>query len=267
MYLQVPVLIYSLFLSGIVLISGNIQVFLTILTAFILRILIYIYLIEKILIHPHEKVYKSYRILKPLISIGFPLLNFSLKLIFTQKFLSFALSKIISIGTLYILVNLIETVDHYERFTSFVIFWVFLANAFISFELFRFHHIQMNNFRSLPVNPWILILQTLLTILVLTLPEIVIIYQNYLSLVSFLFITEQIVLGLLVLLFLYAYLIFYNIDLTNFIIRIFWGSLIMVVFLLFDMPSWILMMLLFSGIYYLYSKGYYRFELVFDQIN
>jgi len=267
LYLQIPVVLYSVFLLIVALFNGQIIVPMVILTLSIIRFALYALILNRIFIFPIEKAYKhSFRFRIPAV-INFPIINFSLTQIFTQRLLSLILSKVISIGLLIISIILIETIDYYERFSALAIFMIFLANAFLSFDLFRFHNIDLNIFRSFPIKPWHFLIQTFSLMIILALPEIIIIYRNFLPITGAGFITMHIINGLLVLLFLYSYLLYFNIELKDYIMRIFWASIFMSMLLLFDIPVYLLLIILCSFTFYFYFKGYYSFEMVYNQKN
>ena len=214
---------------------------------------------------PVERSYKNpFRISLPS-CLNFPIINFSLRHIFLQRLLSFFLSKLMSIGVVLISIFLLQTVDIYSRFVSVTIFAVFVSNAFLPYDLFKFHHIDLNHFRSLPVRSWKFLVQTTAVIIVLTLPEIILIYRNYIMIVEAGFISIQIINGVVTLLLFYAYLLFFNIDLKTYIIRIFWGSLVVILMLLFDVPAYIVMIFLCSATFYFYFRGFYSFEVIYDK--
>jgi hypothetical protein len=199
--------------------------------------------------------------------INFPLVNFSIKRFFTQSSISFFLSKLFSISLLVVFIFLFGTIDHYDRFSRVAIMLVFIANAFLPYELFKFHHIDLNNFRNLPVKPLFILLQALVVLIILNLPEVVLIFRNFPRIIEPAYICVHIFNGLAISLFLYAYLIYFNSDLKTYISRIFWGSILIVLALLFGLPGYLLFILLCSGIFYFYFTGYYKFELVFNQVN
>jgi len=97
------------------------------------------------------------------------------------------------------------------------------------------------------------------------LPEIVLIYRNFAQIVEVGFISLHILNGMTMLLLLYAYLLYFNIDLNIYIIRIFWGSLIVVMLILFDVPAYMIIIILGTSTIYLYFKGFYSFEVIYDQ--
>jgi hypothetical protein len=181
--------------------------------------------------------------------------------------LSFILSKIVSFTVLFAGIYLMPTIDNYLRFTAFMIFITFLSNAFLSYDLFNFHHVDLNLFRSLPIQLRLFLLQTFILLIILTLPEIIIIYRNFSQIADAGFISLHILNGLATILLLYAYMLYYNINLKSFIIRIFWGSLILVMLLLFDVPAYILILILGTAAFYFYFRGFYSFEMIYDQIE
>ena len=166
-----------------------------------------------------------------------------------------------------VFILLIQTIDNYERFASVVITLIFISNAFLSYELFKFQNIDLNVFRNLPLKPLIILFQSLMIMIILNLPEILIIYRNFSDLISIWDLSMDVLNGLMVILFLFAYLVYYNIDLQQYITRIFWGSILLVLFLLFDFPSYLLFIAFSSASAYLYIRGYYTFETIYDQMN
>jgi hypothetical protein len=181
--------------------------------------------------------------------------------------LSLLLSKLLSIGLLLIFILLINTIDNYERFAAVILPITFISNAFIAYGLFRFLNIELNVFRNLPLRPAIVLFQVLVVMIILCLPEIIIIYRNFYDIIPVGSLSIHVFNGLSILLFLYAAQLYLNSDLQKFITRLFWGSIILVLILLFDFPS-ILMCIIFCTLsVYLYNKGYYSFETVFDQKN
>jgi len=264
-FLRLPVALYTFFLVIVAIIAGQYTVILILLLAAILRVSIYLKLIRKTLIWPHEKQYKRLPLFKMTGIRHLFILNFSLKQLFSQRLLSLLLSKMVSLGVLTILLVLIETVDYLQRFSAVVIFIAFLANIFISYDLFRFHHIDLNFFRSLPINPWNILAQTLFALVVLTMPEIVIIFRNFLTIIPMHILVWQILSGLLTLLFLYTYMVSGNLDLKMYLIRVFQGSILMILLLMYDIPAFLLVAGLSMGILFYFSRAYYRFETIFDQ--
>jgi hypothetical protein len=264
-YLHLPVIIYTLFLIIISIATGQIMVSAILIVLAFIRSLIYVMVFNRKLIYPVERSFTSQIRISLPTYLNFPIINFSLKHIFSQKLLSFLLSKLMSIGVLLISIFLLQTVDAYSRFVSFSIFLVFISNAFLSYDLFKFHHIDLSHFRSLPIQSKLFLVKTCILLIMLTLPEIIIIYRNFSQLVHAGFISLYIINGLMILLLLYAYLLYFKIDLKTYIIRIFWGSLILVFLLLFDVPAYILLIILGSATFYFYFRGFYSFEMIYDQ--
>jgi len=263
--LQIPVILYTLFLLGMSIIAGKFLVFSILIILTVVRIFLYAVILNRILIFPIERSFRNpFRLSLPS-KINYPIINFSLKHMLTQRFLSFILSKILSIAVLFAGIYLIPTIDNYSRFSAFVIFLIFLSNAFLSYDLFNFHHVDLNLFRSLPIQLRLFLLQTFILLIILTLPEIIIIYRNFSQIADAGFITLHVLNGLVTLILLYAYLLFQNIDLKAYIIRIFWGSLIVVMLLLFDVPVYILIIILVTATFYFYFNGFYSFEMIYDQ--
>ena len=175
------------------------------------------------------------------------------------------LSKLLSIGLLLMFILLIETIDNYDRFSAVILPLTFISNAFIAYGLFRFLNIELLVFRNLPLRPLIILLQVFVILFILCLPEIIIIYRNFFDIISIGNLSIHVLNALSILLFIYASLVYFNFDLQKFIIRLFWGSIILVLVLLFDFPP-ILMFILFSvSSVFIYSRGYYTFETVFGQ--
>ncbi len=267
LYLHIPVIAYSLFLLGMALASGQIPVSLVIIFGSIFKLAIFTFILYRFLLFPVEKKYnRIFRITLPGF-LNFPVIIFSIKHFFSKSFLSFLLSKTLSIGTLMVFILLIQTIDNYERFASVVITLIFISNAFLSYELFKFQNTDLNVFRNLPLKPWIILLQSLMIMIILNLPEILIIFRNFSSLISIWDLSMNVMNGLMVLLFLFAYLVYYNIDLQQYITRIFWGSILLVLLLLFDFPSYLFLTTFSLASAYLYIRGYYTFETVYNQMN
>lgn len=266
-YLQIPSIFYSFFLLITALVSARLQVSLFILLFMFFKFTLYTFIIHRALLFPLEKRYK--RLLRLTLPgfLNFPVIVFSLRHFFTKSFLSFVMSKILSIGTLFLFILIIQTIDNYERFASVVIMLVFISNAFISYELFKFQNIDLNVFRNLPLKPYIILFQSLLIMIILSLPEVLIVYRNFSSLIAVSDLSMNVMNGLMVLLFLFAYLLYYNIELRQYIARIFWGSILLILFLLFDFPSYLFFIAFGSASAYLYIKGYYNFESVYDQTD
>jgi len=263
LYLHIPVIAYSLFLLGMALVSGQIMVSIVIILGSIFKLAIFTFILFRFLLFPVEKKYNQiFRIALPGF-LNFPVIVFSIRHFFSKSFLSFFLSKTLSIGTLMVFILLIQTIDNYERFASVAITLIFISNAFLSYELFKFQNIDLNVFRNLPLKPLIILFQSLMIMIILNLPEILIIYRNFSGLISIWDLIMDVLNGLMVLLFLFAYLVFYHIGLQQYITRIFWGSILLVLFLLFDFPSYLLFIAFSSASAYLYMRGYYNFETVY----
>ena len=267
LYLHIPVMIYSIFLLGIAVLNEEMFILSVIIVFAVTRIFIYTLIINHIMIYPVERQYKGlYRLKLPAV-INFPIVNFSVKNFFTQKFVSFLLSKLFSIGILMVFIFLFDTIDNFNRFSRVSIALVFIANVFLSYDLFKFHNIDLHVFRNLPVKPSYILLQTLMILVILILPEIILIYKYFSRIIDPPNITIQIINGLSITLFLYAYLMYFSIDLKTYIMRIFWGSILLIMILLIDFPIYLLFILLCSGVFYFYFKGYYKFELIYNQVN
>lgn len=267
LYLNIPVIVYSLFLLVVALVSGQILISLLIVFGSIFKLILFTYIIYRFLLFPFEKNYnRIFRLTLPGF-LNFPVIAFSIRHFFSKNFLSFLLSKILSIGTLMVFILLIQTIDNYERFTSVIITLVFLSNAYLAYELFQFQNIDLNVFRNLPLKPWMILFQSLMIMITLNLPEIIIIYRNFSNLISIWDLSVNILNGLMVLLFLFAYLVYFDINLQQYITRIFWGSILIVILLLFDFSSYLLFMAFSTASAYLYIKGYYTFETIYDQKN
>ena len=265
LYLLIPVLLYSFFLLTIALASGNYVSGLIILLFTFIRILIYPLLLNRYIIHPRERRYHQLIRLKLPDYLNFSLILFSLRYFLSKNFLSLLLSKLLSIGLLLIFILLIETIDNYDRFVSVILPLAFISNAFIAYGLFRFLNIELYNFRNLPLNPGINLFQVFIVLVILCLPEIIIIYRNFFDLVNAGSLSIHVFNALSILLFIYASQVNFNFDLQKFIIRLFWGSIILVLILLFDFSSAIMSIIFSTLSVYLYRKGYYIFENVFDQ--
>ena len=265
LYLQVPVLLYSFFLLIIALTTGNFIAGLIILLFTLIRILFYSLLLNRYIIHPREKRYQQLIRLNLPEYLNFPVILFPLRHFFSRNFLSLLLSKLLSIGLLLIFILLVGTIDNYDRFAAVVLPLTFISNAFIAYGLFRFLNIELNVFRNLPLRPAIVLFQVLVVMIILCLPEITIIYRNFYDIIPVGSLGIHIINGLSILLFQYAAQVYFNIDLQKFIIRLFWGSIILVLILLFDFPSALMFIIFCALSFYLYRKGYYTFETVFDQ--
>jgi len=266
-YLHIPVLLYSFFMSSIALVSGQFIITATIIILAIVRIFAYSLLLNSYVAKPMEKKYHQLIQLNIPENLYFPLIVFSLRYFISKRFLSFLLSKGLSIGLLLICILLIETVDNYNRFSSVVIPIIFISNAFISYELFKFLNSDLVVFRNLPTKLGVTLFQIFTIIFILCLPEIVIMYRNFSDIISVGSLTIHILNGLMILLFLFAYPLYYNCDLEKYIIRLFWGSIILVLILLFDFPSILLCVVFCVSSIYLYTRGYYTFENVYKQIK
>jgi hypothetical protein len=267
LYLQVPVLLYSFFLLTIALTAGNFIAGLIILLFTLVRILFYSLLLNRYIIHPREKRYQQLIRLNLPDYLSFPVILFSLRHFFSKNFLSLLLSKLLSIGVLLIFILLIDTIDNYDRFSAVILPLTFISNAFIAYGLFRFLNIELNVFRNLPLHPPIILFQVFIVLIILCLPEILIIYRNFFDLITIGSLSIHIFNAVSILLFMYASLVYFNFDLQKFIIRLFWGSIILVLILLFDFPSTLMCLLFCVLSVYFNSKGYYTFETVFDQKN
>ena len=265
LYLLVPVLLYSFFLLSIALTTGNFIVGLIILFFTLTRILIYSIVLNRYIIHPLEKRYHHLIRLNLPGYLDFPVILFSLRQFFSRNFLSLLLSKLLSIGLLLIFILLIDTIDNYNRFAAVILPLTFISNAFIAYGLFRFLNIELNVFRNLPLQAPIVLFQVFIVLIILCLPEIIIIYRNFIDVVTAGSLSIHVLNALSILLFLYAAQVYFNFDLQKFIIRLFWGSIILVLILLFDFPSALMCIIFCALSVYLYSKGYYTFETVFDQ--
>jgi hypothetical protein len=267
LYLLVPVILYSLFLITIALSTYNYVTGLIILIFTLLRIFIYSHFLNRYIISPIEKGYQRLIHLSIPDYLNFPVILFSLRHFFSKNLLSLLLSKLLSIGLLFIFILLIDTIDYYNRFLAVILPLTFISNAFISYVLFRFLNIELNVFRNLPLRPANILLQVLFVLIILCLPEIIIIYRNFFDIIDTGTLSIHLINALSILLFLYASLVYFNFDLQKFIIRLFWGGIFIVMILLFDFPAAI-MCIIFSALsVYLYSKGYYTFETVFGQKN
>ena len=262
-YLHIPVIFYTLFLLCIALLAGKIIVLFVVLLLAAARFLLYTQILNRVILFPVEKQFKSFHAFSRPSIFYFPIANFSLKYIMSQRLLSLFLGKLLSLGMLFIFIFLIQTVDHYHRFSSIGILMVFIANAYLSFDLFSFHNLSLSIVRNLPIKPGLILVQTLLIMFILTLPEIVIIYKNFSQIIEAGFIAIHIINGLVLLLFLYAYLIYFNVDQRMYISQIFWGSIFVIMLMLFDFPVYLLILILCSCTFYFYFKGYYQFETLF----
>jgi hypothetical protein len=265
LYLLIPVLLYSLFLLIIALTTGNYISGLIILLFTFIRILIYSIILNRYIIHPLEKRYLQLIRLYLPDFLNFPIILFSLRHFFSKNFLSLLLSKLLSIGLLLIFILLIDTIDNYDRFSAVILPLTFISNAFIAYGIFRFLNIELNLFRNLPIRPPIVLFQVFITLIILCMPEIIIIYRNFFDVITAGSLSIHVLNALSILLFLYAAQVYFNFDLQKFIIRLFWGSIILVLILLFDFPSALMFIIFCALSFYLYRKGYYTFETVFDQ--
>jgi hypothetical protein len=162
---------------------------------------------------------------------------------------------------------IIGTVDYYDRFTAVAIFTVFIANTFLPYALFEFYNIDLNFFRNLPVKPGIILFQTVLILLILNLPEIIILHKNFSQIISSGLIALHVIVGLAALILLYAYLMYFNIDLKTYIIRIFWGSIFIYFLLLFDIPGYLLALVFLTLTIYFYFRGFYKFEMIYNHLK
>jgi len=264
LYLLVPVLLYSFFLLTIALTTGNFVAGLIILFFTLTRILIYSIVLNRYIIHPLEKRYHQLIQLNIPDYLNFPVILFSLRHFFSRNFFSLLLSKLLSFGLLLIFILLIDTIDNYDRFAAVVLPLTFISNAFIAYGLFRFLNIELNVFRNLPLRPVTTLFQVFMVLIILCLPEIIIIYRNFFDIIPTGSLSIHIFNALSILLFMYASLVYFNFDLQKFIIRLFWGSIVLVLILLFDFPPALMCMTFYALSVYLYSKGYYTFETVFD---
>jgi hypothetical protein len=263
--LLIPVLLYSFFLTTVALATGNYATGLIVLFFTLIRILMYSLLLNQYIIHPLEKKYRQVIRLNLPDYLNFPVILFSIRQFFSSNFLSLLLSKLLSIGLLLMFMLLIETIDNYDRFSSVILPLTFISNAFIAYGLFKFLNIELYVFRNLPLRPPFILLQVFIILTILCLPEIIIIYRNLFDIISAGSLSIHIVNALSILLFIYASLVYFNFDLQKFIIRLFWGSIILVLILLFDFLP-ILMCIIFSvSSVFIYTRGYYNFEIIFDQ--
>jgi hypothetical protein len=264
LYLQLPVLLYSFFLISMAFATGQYIIGLIILLLTIIKTLIYSLVLNKYCIHPVEKRYNQLVQFYLPDNLNYPVVMFSLRHFFSKNFLSLLLSKLLSIGLLMIFILLIETVENYDRFSAVVVPLTFISNAFISYELFKFINIDLAIFRNLPLRPGITLFQVFIVLFILCLPEVVIIYRNFHDVITLGSLSIHMLNGLSILLFLYAYQVYFNFDLQKYITHLFWGSIILVLILLFDLPSVFLCLLFCSISIYLYSRGYYTFETLYD---
>lgn len=266
-YLHIPVLLYSFFMISIALVSGQFLIPGIIIILAIARIFAYSLLLNRYIISPTEKKYHQLIQLNLPRNLKFSLIVFSLRYFFSARFLSFLLSKLLSIGLLLICVLLIQTVDNYNRFSSVVIPIIFISNAFISYELFKFLNGDLAIFRNLPTKLGVALFQIFIILFILSLPEMVIMYRNFSIIISLGNLTILVINGLMILLFLFTYPLYFNCDLQKYITRLFWGSIILVLILLFDFPSILLCLVFCAASVYLYIRGYYTFENVYEKIK
>jgi hypothetical protein len=96
------------------------------------------------------------------------------------------------------------------------------------------------------------------------LPEIVFIFKNFIDYISTDHLMAISISGIMILLFMYSVLTYYNFNLQDFMVRVFWGSLLLVFLFLFDLPIYLFL----SGVGFLalllYYKGYYKFEAIYN---
>ena len=266
-YLQLPVIVYTAFLLYVSLISDVPVVFLAILIFAFIRLVLYCLIVNRAIIFPVEKQFKTMSWLHLPSIPSLLLIKFSFRYIFQQKLLSFTISKVISIGILLLFYLISDTIDYYHRFSSVAIFTVFVANTLSPFLLFEFHNIDLNSFRSLPLKPYNLLFQTFIVLLILNLPEITILYKNFSKFISVGYIGLNVMMGIGFLLLWYTYLVYSKKNLQKYIIRIFWGSLLILFLLFFDVPVYLIVPVLLSLIFYLYFKGFYAFEMIYKEVK
>ena len=261
--LQLPVVIYTVFLIAVALYAMNIHTLLVIAIIGIIKIILYVRIMDRLLLFPREKRFKSPLYYRFPSWVSLPWVLLFLRYFIHEKFLSVLLTKIFSFLLLWISVILISTVDHYERFAAISISLVFLSNAFLSYNLFRLQYTDMNFLRNLPFRPLSIISQVLITLSILTLPEIIFTFRNFSQVLTTAMIAANILHGIALLIFLYGSQVYFHADLKSFIPRLFWGSLLLIILLLFDFPVYLLAVLLYILTLYFYFKGYYQFESVY----
>lgn len=263
-YLQLPVSIYSFFLMTIAIKNAHFIILILILTLWILRNALYVFYLNRRIIFPAEKKYISY--LKNFIPnrINSSFIMFSVKQIFIKKLFILTLTKIVSFLILYLCLFLLPTIDIYDRFLSIGISFAFIANTFLPYELFKYHHMHLHFIKNLPIHKSKILMQSGIVLLIFMLPEVIFIFRNFSDYIPFDYMVFLSISGIMILLFMYSILIYYIFSLQDFIIRIFWGSLLLVFLFLFDFPIYLFL----SGVgiltLLLYYKGYYKFEAIYN---
>jgi len=263
-YMQLPVSLYSFFLMIIAVKNGHFSILVLILSLWVIRNTFYVSYINHRIIFPAEKKYISY--IKNIIPnwINSSYIMFAVKHILVNKVFILSLTKLVSFLILYICIFLLPTIDIYNRFLSIGISFAFIANTFLPYELFKYHHIQLSFIKNLPLSKYKILVQTGIVLLIFLLPETVFIFKNFIDYISLFNLFIIILSGILILLLMYSILIYYNYNLQDFITRIFWGSLLLVFLFLFDFPTYLFLSLVGFFTLLLFYKGYYKFEAIFN---
>jgi hypothetical protein len=263
-WLLLPASLYGIFLLIVAIIYGKPVNALIIFIFFVFVKLSLVYFFNRRIIRPGEKLYGLVRDLN-ISRVGkWSLTGFLIIHLILKRTLAFFLTKLLSFLSLYVFLVLIPTVDYMDRFVGIAIFITVLSNSLIPYEMFHFFFRKMIFFRNLPIRRSFIYIQLWLTSLILLSPEVIFLFRNFMIFKGPVFLTIHVLAGFSLLFSLFGWLLIFDMDQKKFINLIFWVLVIIVFYLLFDLPAIILLIIFLVSSYSIYYLYFYRYEPVYE---
>ena len=154
------------------------------------------------------------------------------------------------------------TTDHFDlRLLSTGVLLAVVGNVAILHKYVWFYHYKLRFIYNLPVTAFSRILFQLLTFIILLIPEIIVIIRHYPLSPDLADVTGIILFGISLITLIYSLLILKQIELSDFVIKIFWLIVVSTIFILFSIHILILgLFYIFVSLMIMYLR-HYKFEL------
>jgi len=158
------------------------------------------------------------------------------------------------------------TLYHYEpydgRLLAMALTLCGVANALVTFRLVLFEHAHMAWMKNMPIASWKRFTRLTIVTCLIALPEAIVLGRHFPAhLPDILLLTD-----LLYLISLGAWFLGYfhvrGVSLEHHTRAVFWAFIITVILILFEVPLVIFIAINFGGGFWLFTKGYYKLELV-----
>jgi len=258
-----PIIVYSVFLISLAIPQSFVLSMLSIAVSLLVLIAIFtLILIKKLDSLPYEHTFVQIRFLSRIAKPSFlffieHLIRNDIVLLFLSK--TYTCLMIIGTAAMY-------STDQFDlRLLSTGVLLAFVGNVAILHKYVWFYHHELKFIKNLPVSAFSRILLQLLTFIILLIPEFAVISRHYPLDPGVADITGIILFGISIATLIYGLLILKQVELSDFVIKIFWLIVLSTFLILFSIHPLILgLIYIFVSFLIMYLR-HYKFE--FTELN